>query len=117
MSSKVKINGVNWREAQVFLASNLDEDQVKAEGLLQLLPKRAKKMGKHPGATTTELGERLRQPDKDPSMPVRPKVSKWARSDPTRLSEMDKRFLLSKVLKVAILSVFKHHSFQFNGVF
>ena len=43
-------------------------------------------------------------------------VSKWRSTNPERdLDESQKRLLLSKVVKVAIVSVFKNHLYMFNG--
>ena len=66
-----------------------------------------------PSRTTTELGARRLDPTKDP--PVMPRPTKWAHTDPDRLSEEQKRRLLSKVIGVAVLTVFRHHMYQFNG--
>ena len=113
MRSKVKLSGVNWREAQVFLSSNMTEDKIKAEGLECMLPRRLWKYGPRPGNTTTELGERRDDPRKDPQ--ANPRPTKWTQVDPDRLSEVEKRHLLSKVIGVAVLTVFRHHMYQFNG--
>ena len=55
VQSDVEIKGVDLCLAQVFLASNLDEQQVKDEGLSGLLPDRVWKYGRRPGPTMPEL--------------------------------------------------------------
>ena len=134
--SKVRITGVDFRAAQVFLASNLDEDQVKKEGLKGLLPSRMHRRGARPGPTTDELSVKkpskprggdaglpdsntgLRQPSTPtPTMSTPTVTTKWRMTNPERdLDENQKRFILSKVVKVAIIAVFKNHLYTFNGV-
>ena len=77
--SKVKVEGVDWREAQVFLASNMDEHEQKREGVLGLLPRRLKKWGARPGNKTEELRRRLPDPKGD-NPGQRP--TKWASHGP-----------------------------------
>ena len=87
--SKTKILGVDFREAQVFFAANMDPHVQKKEGVLNLLPKRTKKHGPRPGSTTWELWHKAPDP-KDPE--AKPKPSKWVQTDPEKdLTETDKR--------------------------
>ena len=113
MTFKVRLSGIDWREAQTFLASNMSELEIKSEGLKDLVPARLWKRGARPSKTTTELGARKLDPTKDPPVDQRP--TKWASTDPDRLSEHQKRRLISKVVGVAVLTVFRHHMYQFNG--
>ena len=51
----VKLDGFNTRAAQVFIASNLTEQQIKDEGIQHLIPQRVHKKGNRPSTTTDEL--------------------------------------------------------------
>ena len=111
--SKIEIAGVDWRQAQVFVASNMDPHKLKREKVLGLVPVRLKKFGPRPGSTTEEL----RSKRKDTSDPDSQAGSKWAPSNPdVDLSETDKQLLLSVVVKIATIQIFKHHCYQFNGI-
>ena len=112
--SKIEIEGIDWREVQVYLASSLDPHVQKREKIKHLLPARMWSKGNKPGPKTGELRQRVQ----DTKNPVsRPKVSKWVPTDPDRdLSETDKRLLFSIVLKVATREVFRHHVYMFAGV-
>ena len=111
--SKVEIKGINWREAQVFLGSNMDEHKLKREKALDLVPKRANVGGKRPGKTTLELRQRAPNPKAEGG---KPKASLWAPSNPDEeLSDTQKKCLLSLVVKVATRNVFRHHLYSFAG--
>ena len=118
MNSQVDVKGVDYRAVQVYLASNLSEKEVKREGLVKLLPRRTWKMGVRPGSTTTELGKK-KGPEPGPELKScasgRPD-SKWSHTDTTILTEEDKKKLFSKMIKVAVLCVFKNHMYQFGGL-
>ena len=60
--SKVKFTWIDYRAAQVYLASNLSEEKIKEESLVGLLPARVYKRGKRPGPTTDELSVKLSGP-------------------------------------------------------
>ena len=114
LNSKTEIDGIDWREVQVFLASNLDPHAQKKEKIQHLLPGRLKRGGCRPGQKTDELSKRS-QDTRDPGS--KPKVSKWATTDPdNQLSDSEKRLLFSIVCKVATLQIFKHHVYSFGGV-
>ena len=54
-NAPTKIAGIDWKQAQVFVASNMDKHKLKREGVAGLVPKRLKKRGARPGNTTKEL--------------------------------------------------------------
>ena len=148
MRSRTKITGVDYRAAQVFLASNLSPNEIKEEGLRGLLPDRMWKMGKRPGPTTTELAAKgpkdpwggrigagghmptaqaqpqggsspqgLRGEQHPPQPQSKQATTRWRMTNPDRdLSEYQKRFILAKVVKVAVRSVFANHVYRFMGV-
>ena len=72
------------------------------------MPKRLKVHGPRPGPTTSELRKKrmVHNPSDD---------SKWAPTDPNKLTRQQKRVILSKVFKVAVRCVFKNHQYQFKG--
>ena len=125
--SNMEIDGANLRLAQTFLASNLTEDEVKKEGLQELLPSRVWKMRRRPGKTTPELSSRVpckppqeprprpqqRQEGEDSSKPT----SKWDSTNPEmELTKSQKKKIISKVIKVACMNVFGNHCYSFKGV-
>ena len=42
--------------------------------------------------------------------------SKWSQTDPDSLNYWEKRKLFSKMMKIAVLNVFRNHMYQFGGV-
>ena len=112
-SSKVSLNGIDWRAAQVYLSSSLTENQVKEEALVGLVPRRLKTRGNRPGKTTTELSRKRKDPTTTGPEVIEP--TKWAATDPSTLTETEKRLIISVVMKVAVRTVFAHHMYQFAG--
>ena len=135
LESNVEISGVDWRAAQIFVASNLTQEQVVAEGISEIVPRRLHKKGKRPRATTDELRMKRSNPasvpEEEPGQawgpggvapnPVRvvprpvPQPSKWAETDTSTLTSMQRRLLLSMVMLVAVRIIFFHHQYQFAG--
>ena len=113
LESKVDLEGVNWREVQTNVASNMDEHELKRRKIVKLVPKRLWTRGFRPGKTTSELSTKLPEVSSTTSIP---KVSKWAETDPdSDLSEEDKRLLFSLALGIAVRVVFRHHLYSFAG--
>ena len=116
-----EVNNIDWRHAQVFIASNMDPHELKREGLLDLVPNRLKKRGHRPGPTTDELRVKKtvkRKPeDQEPCSEDcnKPVKSKWVETDTSTLTEENKRLLLSMVVMVATRLIFRHHCYTFNG--
>ena len=115
MESPTEIAGIDYRQAQVFLACNMDEHKKKREKILHLLPTRLKKVGKQPGKTSDELKTKL--PNlKNPK--AKPAETLWKDTDPEKdLSKSEKRKLFSMVMMVAMRNVFKNHAYQFAGLY
>ena len=107
----IKFTNVNYRCIQTFLASHYDEDELKAQGILHLVPQRVHKGGRRPGPTTTELGMKFAKDSKVHTQ------SKWKMSDPELdLTASERRLLLSRVVKTVVKVVFANHVYQFAGV-
>ena len=64
--SQARIDGVNLRCTQVYLASSLMQEQITREGLQGLLQARVDRRGRKPGPTTRELGRKHLDPAKQP---------------------------------------------------
>ena len=109
-NSKVEMCSVDYRAAQVFMASNLMEDEVMKEGLVHLVPRRTKVMGPRPGRTTTELSRKQKEAGQHDE------ASKWRHTDVETLTFKQKKLIISKVCKVATLNIFANHMYQFGGV-
>ena len=108
--SEVEVGGLDYRSIQVFCASNMLEDEIKAEGLTEVIPKRSKVGGVRPGPTTTELAEKV-NPDG-----VAPRPGKWAPTNPEQeLSKPQKRQLLATAVRLLVILVFSNHLYQFVG--
>ena len=60
MDSQVDTVGVDWRAAQVYVASNLSEAQVKDQGLKGIVPRRLKARGCRPGPKTRAQEQKTR---------------------------------------------------------
>ena len=117
--SSLELLGIDFCSCQVFLASNLSEQEVKKEGLGSLLPKRMHRMGARPDSTMLELGKKKLEGKGQVEVEAemeKQDCSKWRHTDVSALSDVDKRVLISKVVKVAILNVFHNHMYQFAGV-
>ena len=114
--SKVEIRGIDWRQTQVFVASNMDVHELKREGVLGLVPSRTKKRGPRPGSNTLELRRKKRKETGPAEQPVSDPSSKWTLTTPEEsLSEEEKRKLLSLAVKIATRTIFCHHCYEFNG--
>ena len=61
LESPVELPGIDWRHAQIFVASNMSVDELK-RGVLKLVPRRLKRKGNRPGPTTTELRQKKVNP-------------------------------------------------------
>ena len=112
------LDGVDWRQTQLYVVSNMDPHELKRERVEHLVPGRTKSRGPRPGGTTEELRlKRKMDVDVVKGMgDVASYPSKWMDTDPDRdLSESEKRLLLSVALKIATRVVFKHHCYQFDG--
>ena len=117
LGSSVNITGVDFRAAQVFLASNLDEDGVKKEGLVGLVPGRVARRGNRPGPRTSELSAKTVAPGSCSDTVQTPQMTRWRMTNlMVDLDESQRRFILSKVVKIAVLRVFQNHVYKFNGM-
>ena len=120
--SEVNIQGVDWRAAQVFIASNMTRKEVVKQGLKKIIPRRLKRKGPRPGPTTSELWAKRPNPEisKDASgnpeasnIPIHP--TKWMETNTDILTVAQKKKILGHVARIAVLNIFKNHHYQFAG--
>ena len=89
----------------------MEEDEIKAEGLTEILPKRRNKGGKRPGSTTRELTWKLKQGEEAPCPGL------WASTNPDeQLDKRQKRTLLPTTVRLLIILIFSNHIYQFEGI-
>ena len=116
MIQDARMEGIKLRKTQVYLASCLSPQQVKREGLGKLLPARAKKGGNKPGPTTDKLARKHPAPVQPGDKAQTEQLSKWLPTNPDKeLSEPEKRLLVAKAIKYAIITIFHNHVYQFGG--
>ena len=105
MESKVKFEGVNYREAVLYVALNWTAQQCRLSKLRRVLPRRAKNSGTRPGMTGEEA---LDAGGKASKQWVWPKVC---------LTEEEKRMIVATVIQIGVLVMFSTHVYQFAGRF
>ena len=102
--SKVKIV-VNERELKLYLASTMEENEVKEEGWEEFVHKKKNKSknNRKPGITTEEiLGERKNE------------KSKWEEPEKMADEEMIKK-MLGKALEIGVKAVMQNNIYRFAG--
>ena len=113
---QLKIGDIDYRSAQVYLASTLNESEVKSRGLKHLLPRRLHKRGHKPGPTTDELRMKHRNPRKTNDNEQQQKT-KWDNNNPPELmTDKDRRRLLAATVALGVEVVFSHHIYKFRGI-
>ena len=106
-SDQFNVENFDTRMAQTFIASNMTPEQIKAEGIENLIPDRVSKMGNRPGKTTTEL---TMLNDNNTT-----RETKWkTKAIPNNQTTIRK--LCSLVLQLAVLNVFQEHCYTFDGI-
>ena len=103
LESKMRIDGVNYREASRYLAMELGDAERAMSGLRRVLPVRRYRKGTKPGVTgPVAVGPSV----DDDSQWIFPSV------EPT---EKEKRMMVATVVEVGVRTVFKTHLYQFGG--
>ena len=113
LDSPTAIEGVCYRSAQVFLASNMSTAELRKEGIVHLVPGCRCNRGCRPGPTTVKLSTKF-----SPGPQTQPEAesSKWAPTNPDMdLTDGEKRLLVSKLIKKSVENVFANHLYQFWG--
>ena len=110
LESDVQVSGIDYRSVQIFCASNMSEEEVKAEGLTSILPTRSKTRGQRPGPTTEELRTKVTE---DGTLGP----TKWTMTDTEKdLQPPQKRILLATAVRLLTILIFSNHMYQFGGV-
>ena len=106
--STLVIEGINWEQAVLYIALNLDRTKVEEIGLEEVIPawRRAGGRGRHPGMTTKEVRGPL-QEEKD-----------WEKSlflQPTRRATVEeKKIILSICVEQGLLAAMEGHLFVWH---
>ena len=103
MESKVKIKGVNYKEAARYVALNSSESEVRFSGLRRILPWRRYRKGTRPGVTGP-----------GPTGPSTDDEEQWT-FPRVELTEMVKTKLVATVVEIGVKTVFRTHVYQFGG--
>ena len=108
LETKVKFNNVEWLEASKYIALTSTEQECRLGPLKRVLPRRTKVNGTRPGIT----GE-------DPLSKDSGSVDQWEFKDlgSNGLMEVEKKLVLAKVMKTAVLAIFKTHTYSFASKF
>ena len=114
-SENFTVENFDSRSAQIFIASNMSETQIKQEGIENLIPERSYKYGNRPQNTTLELTTMNKtQTTSHDNLTTSQAPSKWKTKDVPN-NEITRRKLCSLVLQIAVLNIFQQHCYTFNG--
>ena len=103
METKVKVEGINYKEAARYVAMESTETEIKLSGLRRVLPVRRFKPGTKPGVT----GQGPMGPEaNDEEQWIFPRVE---------LTELEKKKLFATALKIGVKTAFRTHLYQFGG--
>ena len=103
MESSVKWEGVNWKEAVRFLALGRDEAWCRSSKLLRVLPWRRSTKGTRPGLTGA--GPMGAEVDDE---------KQWKFPN-VELTSLEKKMVISEVLRLSIEIMFSTHIYSFGG--
>jgi hypothetical protein len=108
--SDVIFSDVNWEEAGRYVAINCTDDEIEQSNLDELVPKRTTNKGRKPKMVYLDTEEAERKgPDGK-----KVKVPKWENVREPR-DENERRLLMAKVMKIAVLVLMGNHVYRFNG--
>ena len=108
MSTEIKFDGINWTEACKYIALTSTEQECRLGPLMRVLPIRRSVNGTRPGIT----GE-------DPLSKDSGSQEQWEFKNlgSNGLTKKEKRLVMAKVLKTAVLAIFRTHTYSFNKKF
>ena len=103
IDSKIKWEGVDYREGVRYIALNWTEEMCRRSRLRRVLPWRRKRNGTRPGIR----GQGPKGPEKgDTEQWIFPRVT---------LTEEEKKEIVATVIKIAVGAMFEHHYYSFKG--
>ena len=103
LKSKMKTEGINYREAARYCAMKYSKSEIFSNGLTRIIPHRRYRKGTKPGVKGT--GPKSKESD-DEELWIFPL------SEPT---EKEKRQLIACCLEIAVRAIFTLHLYQFGG--
>ena len=107
LESKVKFENVDWMEACKYIALTSTKQECMIGPLRRVLPKRRHAAGSRPGITGEDpLARDVGCQDQWEFPPLR-----------NGLTTAEKSLVMAKVMKTAILAIFKTHTYSFAGKF
>ena len=107
IETEVSFDNINWTEGSKYITLTSTEQECRMGPLKRVLPKRRYVNGTRPGIT----GE-------DPMSREQNSQDQWEfRNLPNGLTKQEKRLVVAKVMKTAVLAIFKTHTYSFNQKF
>ena len=107
LETEVSFDNINWMEGSKYITLTSTEQECRMGPLKRVLPKRRYVNGTRPGIT----GE-------DPMSKEQNSQDQWEFPNiPNGLTKEEKKLLLAKVMKTAVLAIFKTHTYSFNQKF
>ena len=107
LETEVSFDNINWTEGSKYITLTSTEQECRVGPLKRILPKRRHVNGTRPGIT----GE-------DPLSKEQNSQDQWEFPHiPNGLTKKEKRLLVAKVMKTAVLAIFKTHTYSFNKKF
>jgi hypothetical protein len=108
--SEIVFEDVEWQEAGRYIAINCTEEEIEQSGLEELVPRRTTVRGRKPKMVYLDTEEAERKgPDGK-----KVKVPKWEKVRDPR-NEDEKKKIMTKVMKIAVLILMGSHVYRFNG--
>ena len=105
METKVQFEGVNYQEGARYIVLNCTEQECRLGPLGRVLPVRRYVKGTRPGITGSgPMGAEIG----DQEQWKFPRVS---------LTDMEKKLIIATVMRIAVLTLFRTHTYSFGGKF
>ena len=103
MMSKIDLDGLNFLEIVTYLAINMNDKEIRKQGIFNLLPRRRHRKGCKPTITgNAAIGAESTHYDH------------WFYPR-THFTTEEKKLLFAKCLKIGIMTLFRNHLYQFCG--
>ena len=103
-NSDVEIKGVDYHEVGLYIALNKTQEEIDEMGIGNLCPKRKRYRGPKPTIT----GSGMKENDKERHDP-------WKFPDIGRMTEIEKKYILTQAVSIGLMTVMTSHIYEFNG--
>ena len=114
----MKVDGVDWRWASIYVALNHTRDQIISEGLANIIPFRVTKNGRQYNGTYPTVKTVYEDQKNEQQREQNPDEAgtrwKWHR-DPKQYKEEDRRRILGKVVESLTIATFKNHFYKWDN--